>query len=159
MTPLNLVKELAKTLREACGKIKLPAQYQPEKKVTVYEQGVPTEEFEKDSFYPLICVELLSVEDDVEISVASVLITVGTYNNESAAGLQDHLNLLETVRQCLLKNQIISQKFSAILPMYTGLVEKSSEEFSYSNIFVQYQIASVNKSFVDEFLFGEQGYR
>lgn len=154
MTPFFLLKSLAEELREATKDYKFVAQYQPPKKVSVYVQNVPTEEFENNSFYPLIAIELLGVEDDVELSVASVLITIGTYNGESSDGYKDHLNLLEMVRQYLLKHPIIGKKFSAIMPMYTGLVEKCSDDFRYSNIFLQYQIASPTRSFADDFLYG-----
>lgn len=155
MTPLNLIKSLAEELREATKNYKFVAQYQPSKKVAVYVQNVPLEEFENNSFYPLIAVEFLSVEDDVDVSIASVLITVGTFNGENSEGYIDHLNLLEEVRQYLLKHPIIGKKFSAIIPMYTGLVEKRSEDFMYSNIFLQYKVASPTKSFADEFLYGK----
>jgi hypothetical protein len=156
MTPLNLITSLADELREATKKYKFPAQYQEPKNVSVYVQAVPTEEFENQSFYPLICVEFLSNEVDVDISVASVLITVGTYNNETTKGVIDHLNLLEEIAQYLVLHPIIGKKFSAILPLYMGMVEKRSEEFTYSNIFLQYQVARPNKSFVDDFLFKKE---
>lgn len=155
MTPLNLIKALAAELQAASEYFILPAQYQAPKKISMYVQEVPQEEFENQSFYPYICVELIGVEDDVDISVASVVLTVGTYLGEKTEGIIDHLNLVEEVRQYLLTHPLIGKKFSAIMPAYTGLVEKRSEFFRYSNIFLQYQVASPSKSEADAFLYGD----
>jgi hypothetical protein len=155
MTPFNLIISLASGLKAATANYEFPTQYSEPQGVNVYLQAIPDSEYENRQYYPYICVELLSIEDEVDISVASVLITVGTYNNETEEGLKDHLNLIEEIRRYLLKHPIINKKFSAIPPIYTGLVEKRSPDFQYSNIFVQYKVMSFSKSYADEKLYGE----
>ena len=150
MTPLELLNSLSEELREAVKHFKLSAQYQPDKKVSVYVQSVPVEQFEDQSFYPLIAVELLGVEDDVEFSTANILITIGTYNGENTPnGDIEHLNLLEQVRQFILTHHIIGKKFLSILPVYSAMVERNSADFTYSNIFIQYQMPNLSRNYIE----------
>lgn len=140
MTPVMLLKSLAAELREATKQFKFVAQYQEPKKVSIYVQAIPTAEFENSSFYPLICVELLNIEDTNEDSTVSVLLTFGTYSGETLDGWLDHLNLVSEVRQYLLQNRLIGDQFLLSLPAYFGIVEPRSDNFIFSNYFLQYQI-------------------
>lgn len=146
-TPLDLLNALADELREVAKDEKFIAQYQDARKLNVYIQSVPTNEFQSDQFYPLLCVEFISLEDEVTDSVASVLLTLGTYKGERSDGWRDHLNLLEGVRQYLLTHEIIGKRFPLQFPIYTGLVEPSSENFMFSNIFLQYRIGKPARSY------------
>jgi len=61
MTPIFLITELAKALREVVKDFEFVAELQPAKPVTVYEQYLPSDRFQVDSFYPLVIVSLDSV--------------------------------------------------------------------------------------------------
>ena len=139
MTLTGLITGLAEDLREATANFIFPAQYQEPKKVSVYAQTIPTADFENQSFYPLICVELLGVEDAAESAAAAVLLTLGTYSGEGDAW-QDHLNLLEQVRRYLLQHRIIRRGYVLKYPLEIGLVEPRSDNFTFSNIFATYEI-------------------
>lgn len=141
MTPLNLIEALAAELKEATAHFKFIAEGQEPKKVSVYVQGVPRDEFQVDSFYPLICVELMSVEDTNEATVVSVLVTLGCYCGERRGDFwREHLNLLEEVREFLAGHRVIGRTAILQLPVYHGVVEEQSESFIFSNSFAQYLI-------------------
>lgn len=143
MTPLELIEALAAELREASKDFRYIAEGQPLKPVSVYVQGVPQEEFSVDSFYPLICCELIAVNDSPECtSIASVLLTIGTYHGERRRDYwREHLNLCECVRQYLLRRRTIGKRFTLTGDLYHGLVEPQSESFMFSNFFCQFYIA------------------
>ena len=146
-TPLDLLNAVADTLREIANDEKFIAQYQESRKLNIFVQSVPTNEFQSEQFYPLLAVELISIEDEVTDSVASVLLTLGTYKGERSDGWRDHLNLLEMVRQCILTHEIIGKRFPLQFPVYLGVVEPSSENFMFSNIFLQYRIGKPAKDY------------
>ena len=135
MTPLELVQELAGALREATANFIFQAEYQADKKVTIYEGGLPQENFQNETFLPFIVVELRGVEDTVEGSFATIGLMFAVYGGENAKygggrplrsgfrdygdGWKDLCNLVETVRQYLLKmpNRILAKKFQLVLPL------------------------------------------
>ena len=149
MTPINLIFSLAAELREATKDYKLLAERQADKKISVYEQYIPTANFESDTFYPLILVQLRSVEDDGENSTATVVITIGTYGGENLSGWRDMLNIAERIRQYLLTHPMIGEKFQYIGPIafepVIGLENPTTgrpEPFSFGNIAVRYRIGT-----------------
>lgn len=144
MTPYVLLHALAEELREATKQFKFIAQAQPDKKISIYEQAIPTEDFEEDTFYPLICVELLNIEDAVEMSTAAFLLTIGCYAGERDSGWLDLLNLMEEVREYLLGRRIIGKHFLLQEPLYSSIVEPVSDSFIFANLFVTFQIPRVN---------------
>ena len=142
MTPVDLIEAVAAELEKATAHFKFIAENQPPKHVSVYRQMAPQDEFETDSFYPLVIVELLSLEDTSEGSLASLLITTGTFCEERRADCwRDHLNLCEEIREYMLAHRTIGKKFILQLPIQFGLVEQQTENFIYSNFFVQYFVA------------------
>lgn len=147
MTALELLNALAVDLREIAKDEKFIAQYQESRPLNVYVQNVPTNEFQNDQYYPLLAVELINIEDDVEDSIASVLLTLGVYRGERS-DKQDFLNLIEMVRQYLLTHLIVGKKFPLQFPIYMGVVEPTSENFDYANFFVQYRIPRPVRTYV-----------
>ena len=134
MTPLKLLQGLKKNLEAAVAKYKLSTQYSDDRKVQIYIQNVSENEFNSKSNYPLILLEILTVEDEPQNSIANVLITVGSYGN-----YVEHFNLVQEIRQCILQNPIIEQ-FALRFPLVTGSVEKTLPDFDFSNLFAQYSL-------------------
>lgn len=142
MTPVMLLDALASELEQATAHFKFIAEGQPPKRVSVYRQMAPLDEREIDSFYPLVIVELLTAEDTDEGSFSAILITVGTYDEERRTdSWRNHLNLCEEIREYLLAHRTIGGKFILQLPIQYGVVERQSENFMYSNFFVQYFVS------------------
>ena len=134
MTPLKLLQGLKKIIQAAVGKYKLSTQYSDDRNVQIYIQNVSENEFNSKSNYPLVLVELLTIEDEPQNSIANVLITVGTYNSTT-----EHFNLVQEIRQCILQNPIVEQ-FALRYPLVTGSVEKQAADFDFSNLFAQYNL-------------------
>ena len=141
MTPVGLIEALSTELEQATANFKFIAEQQPPKRVRIYRHSVPTDEFELDSFYPLVVVEFLTAEDTDEGSIISLLITAGTYHEERRDDFwREHFNLVETIRQYILGHRVIGNKFILTLPIQYGVVEQQTENFMFSNFFVQYLI-------------------
>lgn len=145
MTPVDLVDALADELELATAQFVYPAEHQPPKHISIYRQNIPREEFEVDSFYPFILVELLNFEDTPENSTAALLLTFGTYGAERRGDSfwREHLNLVENVRQYVQLNRTIGGKFILVPEIYCGMVERQSESFMYSNMFLRYYIGQL----------------
>lgn len=144
MTPLKLLESLAEGLKNAVKNYDLPAENQPSKPVSIYIQEIPAAEFEDDTFYPLICVELLSVTDNADGAEIGILISIGTYDDDPR-GFIHHLNLLQCVREFLTTNRIIGKNFALNLPVESAMVEKDTADFTFSNIFAVYRAFTVSE--------------
>lgn len=117
MTHINLIRSLADELRGLLNRVKLPVEYAttatPDDfiKVNVFEQFLPKDLFDETTYYPLVLVEWLSTLDNLKsVSTAQIGLTIGTYAKE-ADGWIDAFYLMELIRQHLLKNRLIAQKF------------------------------------------------
>jgi len=120
---------------------KFIAEYQPDKKVTVYAQYMPSDEFEDDTFYPCVVVTLRGVGDDGVDSLAAVTITLGVYGGERQDGWRDLLNLHETIRQYLLKTSVVADKYPREYPVLFEVLENQPTPFYYAKIDAQFRIA------------------
>lgn len=145
MTSVDLIDALADELELATAHFVYPAERQPPKHISIYRQNIPQEEFEVDSFYPFILVELLNFEDTSDNSTAALLLTFGTFGGERRGDSfwREHLNLVENVRQYILTHRTIGGQFILIPNTYCGMVERQSESFMYSNLFLQYYIGQL----------------
>ena len=158
MTPLELVQELAETLRKATANFIFQAEYQADKKVTVYEGYMPQENFQNETFLPFIAVELRGVEDTDDGSFATIGMMFAVYGGENAKygggrqlkngfkdygdGWKDLCNLVETVRQCLLKlpNRILAEKFPLVLPLIYVPQADQPVPFYYCDMVATFEI-------------------
>jgi len=145
MTPLKLLERIRDLLQGSVAKWELPAQLQ-RKPISFYLQSIPEGEFADDNFYPLICIELLAVTDEIEHSTAQVLLTLGTYHGEDSKGWQDHLNLAQKVRETLLTNTIVGE-FALELPIDYGVCEQVMQNFDFSNLLLTYQIPYLQRKY------------
>ena len=145
MTPQNLINSLAENLKTAAENYNFPAEFEVNKPISIYKMTIPAAEFENQSFYPLICIELTGIVDEPEFSVASVLITCGVYDGDSKSG-EFLFILTEAVRQWILTHKIFDS-FSLQYPIETFTVEKTVESFSFSQIFCAYQIPNLSRNY------------
>ena len=116
MTTADLISTLAAELRQATAHFRFQAEYQQDKKISVYEGYVPAENFENETFLPMIVVEMRGSEDTEDGAVVAIGLQIAVYGGENAKydggrerkgkffkdygnGWRDLLNLAETVRQ------------------------------------------------------------
>ena len=160
MTSAVLVASLAKEIREITKNYEFVAEYQPNKKITVYEQYMPLENFERDTFYPLVLVALQRVSSSrkEQRSTAEIGLTLGVYGGEEfpngepreletgwleyGDGWRDLLNLAEHIRQHLLKTPIIAENFLLVDEIEFVPVEPQPVPFFVGGMVLTYEIAT-----------------
>lgn len=159
MTPSILIQELAEELRQATRNFIFQAEYQADKKVSVYEGFLPTESFNTQTFLPMIVVELRNVEDTEEGSTATVGLMFAVYGGEDAKfgggrelpksnfrdygdGWRDLLNLAECVRQHLLglPSRTLANKFRLMLPMTFSPQPDQPYPFFYGDMILNFMV-------------------
>lgn len=140
MTALNLVQALAQEIRAEVAEYTCIAEYQADKKVTVYEQVMPSDEFADDSYYPCVIISLKDYEDDVAESWADVIISIGVYGGERQDGWRDLFNISETVRQYLNRQEVVGQKFCREYPISYELLDSQPVPFYYGRFGVSFRM-------------------
>lgn len=158
MTPSNLIHDLAGELCKATKNFIFQAEYQDDKKVSVYEGYIPAENFNNETFLPMIVVELRGVEDTDEGSIATVGLMLAVYGGENAKydggrnlnngfkdygdGWRDLNNLAETIRQDILSlpNRTLAEKFQLMLPMVYSPQPEQPAPFFYGDMVMQFVI-------------------
>ena len=142
MTPINLISALAKNISAVVNDYEFIAELQPPKKVSVYEQYLPTDDFENDTFYPLVIVTCRQVEaEDRETRLATMLLTLGVYGGDNLQGWRDLFNMAERISQFLILNPILAEKYPrATLPIFEPLAEQP-KPFYFGNIVLKYELA------------------
>lgn len=159
MTPSSLIRTLAEELREATKNFTLQAEYQRDKKVSVYEGYIPQGNFNNETYLPMIVVELRGVEDTDEGSFATVGIMFAVYGGENAKydggrdlpnkrfkdygdGWRDLNNLAETVRQYLmgLPSRLLAHKFPLVLPLTYSPQPDQPEPFFYGDMVAIFEV-------------------
>ena len=123
MTTTLLVESIAAEIRACTAKLKLPIEYHNEqqrrmestwRKVNVYEQYIPKDLYQNETYYPCVVVEWLETRDkfrgeEIE-SVADIGLSCGVFAKE-ADGWKDAFHLMELIRQRLLSVRTIAQRF------------------------------------------------
>ena len=160
MTPAVLVAKLAKEIREITKNYDFVAEYQPNKSVSVYEQYLPLEKFEQDTYYPLVLVALQRVVSNrkEQISTAEIGLTIGVYGGEEnpngeprelqtgwleyGDGWRDLLNLAEHIRQHLLKNPIIAEQFYLVDEIEFVPIDPQPVPFFIGGMVLTYEVAT-----------------
>lgn len=123
MTTTALIEGIAAEITSATQNLLLPVEYQNQKtkklektlrKVNVYQQYIPRDMFENDSYYPCVIVEWLNITDEMNgadaNSTANVGISCGVYSYESD-GWKDCFRLTDLIRTRLLTRRLIADKF------------------------------------------------
>lgn len=143
MIPAILVKGVAEQIREATKLYKMQAEGQEDKKVSVYEQHIPDDEFRDDSYYPLVVVSCQNVEDTAEGSTATIGLTIGVYGQDKDSWL-DLMSIMERIRQRLLLVQKIDDIFRLILPTKFETIENQPYPYWFGYGTLVYQIPEPN---------------
>ena len=155
ITPIDLIKTLAKEFRTVLKDFNLEAEYQENKFVTVYEQALPLPNFEHDTFFPYVVVSVEKVIDDDFESYVLVVVSIGVYGGDDEGGWQDLLNIAERLRQYLMINSVVCDKFVRVLPCeftFEGSAdEKGARPFYLGDIALLYKIATPTQELGDSF--------
>jgi len=154
MIPVNLILALAAEVKSAVKNYKMRAENQPDKKVSVYAQHIPDDDFQNDTYYPLIILSLQNVNDSEEnapeASTATVGFTFGVHGEEADAW-KDLLNLMEHVRQHLLTHRTIGAAHRLVMPLKWETIERQPYPFWFGYGTVTYTVAQPQEGFPVEF--------
>lgn len=146
MIPARLVMALRAEIADAVKDYKMEAENQEDKKVTVYAQHIPDEDFEDDTYYPLIIVSLQKVKDEEQTparpdsSTATVGLTFGVHGFGKDTW-RDLLNLMEHVRQRLLRKRTIADLYRLSLPLEWEAIEAQPYPFWFGYGTATYTVA------------------
>lgn len=152
MTTILLVETVAAEIRDATRLLKLPIEYHNERErraeatwrqVRVYEQYIPADLFQNDTYYPCVIVEWLSTTDRLRGvdngSTATVGLSFGVYAKEADAW-KDCLHLMEVVRQRLLEKRTLAKKFRLEDEITWETAANQPTPFFYGYAELNYQI-------------------
>ena len=143
MTPTNLIKALARELREVLKGVKYEAEYQASKEIRVYEQIMPRTQANDDTFFPNVLIYLVQVDEDGTDSLATVNFSIAVDGGEDEQGWQDLFNIAERVRQFVLTHPVVG-KFPLEMPATFAPRPPSEqpEPFFYFDCIARYRIAT-----------------
>lgn len=144
MTPALLVEAVAEQIGIAVKDYKLKAEGQADKAVSVYRQHLSDEDFQNDSYYPLVIIAWQGSQDAEDGSVATIGVTFGVYGEDKAAW-QDLLSIMERSRQRLLIFRKLARRFRLILPTKWETIEAQPYPFWFGYATLSYQIGQPNE--------------
>lgn len=143
MTPLNLLRDLQSEISESVCNFRMISE-RDQKPIGVY-LTISNEQFTHEDLYPLILISLIKVKDyGIEatrpaMSVAEIECTIGIFG-EDTESQYDLLNLCEFLRQKLLRDQLIANKYRLQLPMELEILASQPYPFSFGYIKASYSI-------------------
>lgn len=158
MTPTSLISALAEEVRQATKDFIFQAEYQSDKKVTVYEGYMPEDNFNNETFLPMVVVELRGVEDTDDGSFATVGLMLAVYGGENAKysggrdlgngfrdygdGWRDLNNLAEVIRQHLLgmPSRLLAHKFPLVMPVIYAPQQNQPTPFFYGDMVLTFEV-------------------
>lgn len=152
MTPARLVQAVTAEVKEAVKGYKMKAEGQEDKAVSVYAQHIPDEDFQDDSYYPLIIVSWQGTEDTDDGAEAIIGLTFGVFGEEGkgedgkgadgrgTGAWQDLLSIIERVRQRLLIFRKLDNRFRLIMPVKFETIEAQPIPFWFGYGTLRYQV-------------------
>ena len=146
MIPTGLIKALADEVREATKDYVMKAEGQEDKKVSVYCQHIPDEDFQTDTYYPLVIISVQDVVDEEEgISTATIGMTIGVYGEDKNAWM-DLLSIMERIRQRICNNRTVARKYPLEYPNKWETAEAQPYPFWFGYGTVKYRVGHPNPS-------------
>ncbi|KHM53239.1 hypothetical protein SAMN02745671_02630 [Anaerovibrio lipolyticus DSM 3074] len=146
--PERLINCLKKEIEIAVKDYRLKAENQEDKPVTVYAQHIPDENFDNDSYYPLVIVSLQKVEDaelsEGNGSTATIGLTIGVHGEDELAWM-DLLSIMERIRQRVLIFRKLDKRFRLLLLTKWETIEAQPYPFWFGYGTLVYQIAQPNE--------------
>ncbi len=148
MTPAMLVSAVVREVEAATANYRMKAEGQADKKVSVYPQHIPDEEFKDNSYYPLVIVSWQKTEDVTEpdkLGAEAVIgLTFGVYGEDKEAW-RDLFSIMERVRQRLLIFRRLDNRFRIVLPTKFETIENQPYPYWFGYATLTYTVAQPNE--------------
>ena len=151
MTAIYLIRDLASALREVVKDFEFEVEQQtpevPEpKKISVYEQYLPTDMHESDNYFPYVLVSVDSVESarqSRKVTLNLQLAVFGGNELDGYSGWRDLFNLAERIMQFIDSTPVLAKKYS--WQRETAFIPAESQKLPwfYGNIVTEYAAAEV----------------
>ncbi len=124
----------------------------------VYSGYLPVRTRHDLEFSPFIIVKLKKINDNDDISTADIRIIFTTHDDDDVDNWRSQFNLMEHVRQALLKHRTIANKFRLELPVVSEASEYSQSPYpeGYGTIETTYQIGQVQEEGLFNGYYGEE---
>ena len=145
MIPAMLVSAVVHEVQTAAAGYKMRAAGQVAKTVSVYPQHIPDDDFEDDSYYPLVIVSFQKAEDTVDGSEATIGLTFGVYGEDKEAW-RDMLSIMERVRQRLLIFRKLEKQFRLVLPTKFETIENQPYPYWFGYATLVYAIGQPSEN-------------
>lgn len=141
MTPIGLMNELAKFLQDTL-KDYSTQQTTGNLPILVYPgyPPIPDTAVEKNSYLYVLVVETNDEEDDSKMSTAKVEIGFSIYDADQTDGWRTIYNVMEHVRQALLKKRFIAMKHRLELPLKGVVPDEQPFPQWYGKLIATYTI-------------------
>ncbi|WP_312117946.1 hypothetical protein [Brevibacillus reuszeri] len=124
MTPVLLMRSLKTFLEEVVENVELTSPKGVLTKPQVFLEQLPQKSASsQEEDFPFIIVRAMGGEDRTDGASASINLLVGTHSKDDD-GFMDVMNIIEDVRQALLKNRIVGGSFRLELPLKWKLFEE-----------------------------------
>lgn len=111
MTTADLIIEMTAAVKNVVKDYKMLAEYQPDKKVSVYAFDLPHGDYETDSFLPYVIIAPKLIDLVERDSIVTISMLIATYSGEPGNDWRDLLSIAERIRQCILTTPILAKKF------------------------------------------------
>ncbi|AME03664.1 hypothetical protein [Selenomonas sp. oral taxon 136] len=148
MIPAMLVSAVCREVEAATANYRMKAEGQADKKVSVYAQHIPDDEFKDDTYYPLVVVSWQKTEDVTEpdkLGAEAVIgLTFGVYGEDKEAW-RDLLSIMERVRQRLLIFRKLDNRFRIVLPTKFETIENQPYPYWFGYATLTYTVAQPNE--------------
>lgn len=146
MTPARLLETVGGELKKVLADYKLPTEEGTEKYISVYLQHIPDAEWEDETYYPLVVVNVANVTDrEDRKSVVELNIAVGVHGEEPDTW-RSLLSIMERMRQYFCTNKIIANKYHVQLPNQWTTAENQPYPYWYGYGIVNLVVGHPRKS-------------
>lgn len=151
MTPIMLQKELKKELEELFAGFSSSEDAKfKERSVSVYEQDLPLEMETEDEEgkTPFIIVRLSEGELEQRENAEMVTVVIIFCARDTAwnrSGYQDVLNMIQKVKERLLKNPLVGKYFTAELPLKWVVQEGETHDIYYGGMELTFACPAIQR--------------
>lgn len=159
MTPIMLIEQLEKFVKEKTADIKLQVRVRPGGKenktrsANVYKMNLPTKD-DQTQKVPYVLLQILNGKDDKvtgepEQSDCAVRIVVVTYSEDAGQGAYDVLNVILRIRSELEKAGIIGQQFVLKMPLEYIVYPDNTPPYFIGEMMTNWSIPTVQRELGD----------
>lgn len=120
----------------------------------IYSGYLPVRTDAAEEYAPFILVKLVKINDEQSESSADVKIIFVAYDDDTVDNWRSQINLMEHVRQALLKNKTIAKKFRLELPLSYEAAEYTPYPEGYGYLTTTYIIGQPQE---EDFIHGYYG--